>query len=309
MISDTIFVQQSLINNLFYLRTLKEYALNIELSFFGNNQELINTARDFREKYEDLLERAINLSQNKLAPILLNSQLFVTDYTLDMELLTEKLFGIEIDTSLTQRQRGQTSNGEAMIDQEAINELMQLNREASNLSQNFLDFLEYILDQMKTKELFSYSYPAFYQYMILETTLFISELERLISKSGVEPTYIVGFQFGELQGMKNQAQFIKGLSDSNQLGIISQAESFEKEFSDLLEKYQNVKLSPDVQRLLNDESLDVTERFQAFVSSIIERILDDELYFIVEPLFFDNLLTDINYFIYLLKGSDIGIQK
>ena len=45
MISDSLLVQQSLINNLFYLRTLREFSINIALSLFENNQEYINTMK------------------------------------------------------------------------------------------------------------------------------------------------------------------------------------------------------------------------------------------------------------------------
>jgi len=309
MISDNVFVQQSLINNLFYLRTLKEYALNIELSFFGNNQELIDTARDFRNNYEKLLERAINLAENVIDPVLLDYQIFVTNYTLDTEELTEKLFGVDINTSLTEKQLAQKSNGNKNVNQETIDSVMQLNKDAFTITENFLDFIKYNLEQIERQELFSYSYPTFYRYMITETALFISELARLISKSGVEPTYITGFKISELQSMKRQAQFIKGLADPEQVGVINQANQFVNDFNDLIENFQNVKLSPEVQKVLNEQSLEIVERFRAFVSTIIERVLASELYFIVEPIFFDNLLTDINYFIYLLKGSELGIVE
>lgn len=307
MINDILLVQQSLTNNLFYLRTLRDFSLNIELSFFENNQELINAARDFRMKAEKLLERAITLGNNKLFSEILDSQIFVTNYTLDSELLTEKLFDIDINTSLTEKEKELTGNSQYKTDTNTVNEIQQLNKDSLELTNEFLDFLEYILNNMRQNRLFSYSYPTFYEYMLLDINLFKSELERLINKIDVEPTYIFSFQVGDLEAMKRQTQFISGLADPNQIGIISQAEKFGEEFEQLLEEYKGSKVSPDTQKVLNEKALDVTERFKAFVSTIIEKVLGEDAYFIVEPLFLNNLLTDINYFIYLLKGSSLGI--
>ena len=309
MLNDTLFMQQSLTNNLFYLRMLRDFSLNIELSFFENNQELINAARDFGKRAEELLEKNITLANNKLFKDILDSQIFISDYTLDSELLTEKLFDIDINTNLTEQVTNLTGNNQYVANEQDIEKVQPLNTSALDLVSEFIDFLEYILNTMKKNNLFSYSYPTFYEYILLDMNLFKSELERLIEKNGVGPTYILSLQVGKLDSMKKQTQFIQGLSDPNQTGIITQARNFEEEFNDLLAQYKVSNLSPDAQKVLNEKALDVTERFQSFLSTIIERLLAEELYFITPPIFLNNLLMDINYFIYLLKGSGLGILK
>ena len=309
MINDTLFIQQSLTNNLFYLRTLRDFSFNIELSFFENNQELIDAARDFGKRAEELLERTITLANQKLFQDILDSQIFITDYTLDSELLTEKLFDIDINTNLTEQEANLTGNNQYLANEQDVEEVQPLNTSSLDLVSEFIDFLEYILNTMRQNNLFSYSYPTFYEYMLLDMNLFKSELERLIEKNGVAPTYIFSLQVGEVESMKRQTQFIQGLSDPNQTGIITQARNFEEEFNNLLAEYRVSNLSPDAQKVLNEKALDVTERFQSFLSTIIERLFAKELYFITPPIFLNNLLTDINYFIYLLKGSGLGILK
>lgn len=309
MINDTLFIQQSLTNNLFYLRTLRDFSFNIELSFFENNQELIDAARDFGKRAEELLERTITLANQKLFQDILDSQIFITDYTLDSELLTEKLFNVDINTNLIEQESNLTGNNQYLANTQDVEEVQSLNTSSLDLVSEFIEFLEYILNTMKQNNLFSYSYPTFYEYMLLDMNLFKSELERLIEKNGVGPTYIFGLQVGEVESMKRQTQFIQGLSDPNQTGIITQARNFEEEFNNLLAQYRVSNLSPDAQKVLNEKALDVTERFQSFLSTIIERLLAEKLYFITPPIFLNNLLTDINYFIYLLKGSGLGILK
>lgn len=308
MISDNLLIQQSLINNLFYLRTLREFSLNIALSFFQNNQEYIDTAMDFGKKFEDLGERTITLAQNRLNPELLNIGIFVTPYTLDCELLTESLFGVDINTSLTEKELNLSVSDNTKLDSNIVDSITILNKDIYVVVENFIDFMNTILNEMNNNITFSSSYPLFYKYALLEANLYLRDLDRLINKSGVDPVFIAGFQFYYLQVMKWQAQFIAGYSDPEQEAIIRQARNFENEFILLMEKYDNSQISPEKILIFNENALEIVERFKYFITTIIQGILNSELYFIVEPIFFDNLLTETNYFIYLLKGSNIGIS-
>ena len=308
MISNELLVQQSLINNLFYLRTLREFSINLELSFFENNQNYINTARDFGNRFEELGERTLTLAENRLAPQLLESGIFVTPYTLDSELLTEKLFGIDINTTLTETELSLTSGNSKQITQDIVDMVTKLNEDAYVVTQNFIDFVSAVLEEMINNETFSSSYPLFYRYMILESNLYLEDLERLIKKTSADPVYIVGFQYYYLQVMKWQTQFIAGLSNPEQQSIIDQVREFEKEFELLMSNYDNSQISPEKTLIFNENALEIVERFKYFITSIIQGVLNSNLYFIIEPIFLDNLLTEVNYFIYLLKGSNIGIS-
>ena len=83
MLSDTLFIQQSLINNLFYLRTIREFCLTIQLSFYENNKSYSEIAEGFRKRYEELEEQTIILAKNRLPQEIISSDSFVTNYTLD----------------------------------------------------------------------------------------------------------------------------------------------------------------------------------------------------------------------------------
>ena len=145
--------------------------------------------------------------------------------------------------------------------------------------------------------------------MILETDLLIKELDRLINKTGTDPILVVRYQYYYLEAIRWITKFIAGLSDPSQSDIINQARMFDQELSQLLNKYNNVVITPDIEIKLNNEALDISSRIQSFLSSIIVKVLNGDAYFIVEPMFLDNLLTDINYFIYLLNGAKAGIPN
>lgn len=309
MKEDALFAQQSLIDNLFYLRTIRMFALNIQLSFFENNQDLIDIASDFGKKCEELGKVAIDLADGKLDIQLKDVQIFLTPYTLDAELLTEKLFGIDINTDLTETELNLNYGNTNNVDQQYIEKLKELNNNTYLLVNNFYDFCNHILERINNNELFSYSYPLFYQYMILETDLLIKELDRLINKTGTDPILVVRYQYYYLEAIRWITKFIAGLSDPSQSDIINQARMFDQELSQLLNKYNNVVITPDIEIKLNNEALDISSKIQSFLSSIIVKVLNGDAYFIVEPIFLDNLLTDINYFIYLLNGAKAGIPN
>ena len=309
MKEDALFAKQSLIDNLFYLRTIRMFALNIQLSFFENNQDLIDIASDFGKRCEEFGKVAIDLADGKLDMQLKDVQIFLTPYTLDAELLTEKLFGIDINTDLTETELNLNYGNTNNVDQQYIEKLKELNNNTYLLVNNFYDFCNHILERINNNELFSYSYPLFYQYMILETDLLIKELDRLINKTGTDPILVVRYQYYYLEAIRWITKFIAGLSDPSQSDIINQARMFDQELSQLLNKYNNVVITPDIEIKLNNEALDISSRIQSFLSSIIVKVLNGDAYFIVEPIFLDNLLTDINYFIYLLNGAKAGIPN
>ena len=76
-----------------------------------------------------------------------------------------------------------------------------------------------------------------------------------------------------------------------------------------MKKYQDTSITPDTLKVLNEEGINLVESFIAFLSKIIDGVLNQNYYFIVEPIFLDNLLTEAYYFLYLLKGADYGIKE
>ena len=100
MINDNEFVEESLIINLYYLRTLREYTARIEVSLPEKYQDYIKKSRNLAKKAENLGAELLEISNNKIPEKALLSGIFLTKYTIELELLTEKLFGIDINTNL-----------------------------------------------------------------------------------------------------------------------------------------------------------------------------------------------------------------
>lgn len=309
MLSDILYGQQSLIDNLFYLRTIREFCVNIELSFYSNNKNYSEVANNFKTGCEELGAIAIELADNKIPTRVFESGSFVSNYTLDTELLTEKLFDINLNTDLTIKEMNlNTTDNLSDFTNDELERISELNNNSINLAQNFIDFCNDILTELRKSNLFSYSYPLFYNYMIEETTLYMNDLKRIQNKTNADPTFVTSYEYWYSNSMMQACKFIIGLSDPAQETLILNADNYRKIFSKQMDAYKDVS-SPEKEKVLNNETIEHMKNFISFLSKLIERILNSELYFIVEPLFFDNLLTEANYFLYLLKGANYGIKK
>ncbi|HIT22662.1 MAG TPA: DUF2935 domain-containing protein [Candidatus Scybalousia intestinigallinarum] len=310
MINDTLFVQQSLTDNLFYLRTIRDFTVNIEISLPVKYQSYIDTARDFRKRCDEYLEKVLELSNNTLLTIFWDTGIFITPYTLSTELLTEKLFGIDLNTVLTEEEEKlNTIQNAPTPTEDQLIVIERLNNDAIILATNFFDYVSSILNDMLTQEIFSYSYPLFYNFMLREIGLYINDLKRINEKTSIDPIFVLGYESRYSLSMKNIAQFISGLADPSQEAIIQKAREFEQRFSEILDEYNKSNLDPTFQNELSQMTLATVQEFQDFLETIIKRILNKELYFIVEPLFWDNLFTFILYFNYLLQGVIYDVKK
>lgn len=311
MLTDTRYIVQSLIDHLFYLRTLREFCLNIELAFYQNNQNIIETAHGLGKRYEELGVEAVQLAEGRIPNEIIKNGYFLTNYTLNCELLTEKLFNVDINTNITVDQSNLTgfdNINDLKFDEEILNKINTLNNNTIQLTRNFIDFCKDLRNSMKEGNLFSYSYPLIYTYMIEEAGLFASDLERIQEKNNADPTYIINFEYYFSDSMRQASQFILGFSDPDQASIIVNADNYKKAFASLMRKYQQSSSSPDALKVLNEEAIDLVRSFRSFLGKTIEGVLNNINYFIVEPVFLDNLLTEANYFLYLLQGASFGIK-
>ena len=81
-----------------------------------------------------------------------------------------------------------------------------------------------------------------------------------------------------------------------------------KKVYDIDKNIKVMNITPDSQLKLNQSTIQYVEDFIKFLRVIINGILNNKYYFIVDPIFFDNMLTEAYYFLYLLKGARYGIQ-
>ena len=126
-------------------------------------------------------------------------------------------------------------------------------------------------------------------------------LKRLIAFQNADPTYVSNFEYNYVKTLMDTAMYIRGLVNPTSIDIFIKAQSFVVQFTHLSEEYKAVGLTPENQLILSSRTLELVERYSEFIASVIERVLTGEVYFIIEPIFLDNIYTEANYFKYVLN--------
>lgn len=303
MLKDEDYIKQSLTTNLFYLRTIREFCANLGLSFYQNNKEYIDRMEELAKRCERLGAKWVSYADGNISAETLQYQIFVTDYTYPLEELTEKLFGISINKDITRREGvlkpGTVTNPDAAF----IESVTKANEESLQITNDFLSVCEEILEKMQNNELFSYSYPALISFMIHEAEIYKNDLMRLLSRDTVDPIYAINNEFWYNNEMLYIISFLKGFIDPSHNEEIEELDRLQKEFYNLANSYKKTTLSPDTQIELTKKSITLVNHFHDLLKELIEGVLNKRIYFIVEPLFLDNMYTEVNYFRYILNQN------
>lgn len=301
MLSEVNFVQESIAINLYYLRTLREFCLNIQTSLVPFEKGYISKAESIALSCERLGNDITSFASGMVSKEALDYQIYVTQYTLECEKLTEKLFNIDIDTGITEKELQLKSGEPKTVSKEMVDSMKRINAEAFSLADEFSKLCTEIVDKMEINELFSYSYIALTRFMIYETELFKSGLERLIQQFQIDPSSAANYEFYFNNSMRSIAIFIEKLVDPINEDIFDKAKWFENSFNEAEETYKTTPLTPDNQKALTEKETLLVKEFHNFMEECIKKLLAREVYFIIEPIFWDNMYTQINFFQYILN--------
>ena len=303
MLTEEEFYKESIDANLYYLRTLRDFCINIELSFYGDNPYKGRAVLLARES-QDLGREIVTLTNGKVPSKGLNYQIFYTEYTLPIERLTEKLFNLNLGTDITEMQLKLTPTDTFEVNDELITTLTSFNDRATSIANEFINLAREIRDEMTSNNLFSYSYPTMYNFMIITIELYIGELNRLKERIRKDPIIALDTEYGYNITAYEITSFLRGLIDPNATSYIEVLNNILNEiYPELLEDYNSLPLSPENQQNLTERSIAVIRRVRLLISNMLRDLLDAKLYFIIEPLAIDNFYRNINYFLYALDAD------
>lgn len=310
MLTDQEFFLQSLVSNLYYLWTLREYSARIQVSFPPIYENYINKSFELARRAEILSKRVAEYAYKGLPENVIESGIVLTPYTLELELLTEKLFGIDIDTSITEKEKN-IKIGIVNPSKEEVRDMENINKDALILVNDFINFANELYEKIENQEIFTFYYNSINLYLVEEAKLYVSSLERLREKATVNPSYVIDAQYFGTLGMQAIATYIRGEIDPIHKDIFDEANNFVIEYRNMLNEYENMIMTPKSQKNMTLNSLELAERLKSFVEKCIEKLLKKEIYFISAPITKDNELTAINFFIFGLKeivlASDTNI--
>lgn len=294
MLNNEKLLSYSLVNGLTYLITLRAFCQNINFSFLENNQTYKNSAKNFYEKFTNLTKELLKYADGNLSKEFLESGALITKYTIPTVELTEKLFATSISLDIMKTMQSLKPGTPQNISDDITEQINMINKVSLVICLNFKDFLKDIFEKETDNEIFSYSYPFLIRKMIEETQFYISILERLIRRLDMDPTFAVKNEYQSINLIKAFGMFLRSFIDPSRSDLIIKAQSYVVESDNLLNEYKNLSLTPDNQRILTAKGKKIEERFSEFLATIIEQLLNAEVYLIVEPIFLDNMLRSIN---------------
>lgn len=298
MLTDKDIFEQSLYNHIYFAGSVRSFCSTIGLTFLKNNDDYIERAIDLGFRASDIINKTILLMNNELAKNVIDNDIYITPYTKEISLLTQRLFEISLVIQIDKDLQILNTRKEVVFNDETMEKIDNLNKESLVLINDFKLFCQEIKMKIEGGELFSYSYPDFFNYMYDEISVYGRDIERIISKKDYTDFYISEYTYYFNELLRESALYIRGFLDTKDQDIFDMASFYINAFANLTEKYlknneDNINLNIETEKLVIN--------YQKFVTGVIDKLLKAKIYFITPPITLDNFLTNINVYLFLMK--------
>ena len=289
--------EESLANHSFFASSIRSFCTAIGLTFFKNNQDYIDRAVALGRRATEIINLTISYMSRDLANETIENEVYITKYTEDIDLLTQELFGVDLEMQLDKDLQVLRSRGNVEYNNATMEKIDKLNNQALILINDFQSFCQEIITKLDNQDLFSYLYPDYFDYMVEQSSVYKRDLERILSKKDYSDFYLkeYAFYFNEL--LRKSAEYIRGFLDTSHQDVFDMATYYITAFTNLGVKY--LKNTSD--NSLNEETIRLVTNYKSFVENTIERLLRAEIYFITPPVVLDDFLTNVNVYLFILN--------
>lgn len=299
MINDQRYVILSLELHLFFSRIMKEHSFFLEAGFTPKDSSLANEAEYYKNEFEKLLSYAVSASNGIIRSSVLNSEEFITDFTLGAEIKTQNFTGIEINQNITKMESELHSGNNPKVSSNRVNYVSKLNVNAQRLLGGLINFKQKILNGILSCNLFTVNYPLLVEHILREAKLYLSLVNDLENRVDIDTKNIRETELFWDQIMMEHSQFIRGLLDPTEENLIDTADEFAHEFKDLMEEAQAI--TDATINSITGETLDKTIQLKNFKQAGTEGISSCKIRSIILPLLADHVLRESNHYIRLLE--------
>ena len=293
------YVTSSLEVHLFFGRIMKEHSLFLMAGFPSSEKELISRADWFRQEFEKALEMAVQLADGRISEDVLHFGEVVTDFTEIAECQTQRLSGIPIDMDITRAEENLRGGMWDNFCRQTVMQVNNLNRRILSLLNGLIPFKEMALQKVLSCSLYSANYPLLLEHIIREAKLYRQFVSELVQKGRLPEQNMREVELFWNQIMMEHAQFIRGLLDPTDCTLMETADGFADDYCRLLEAARHQDSCACGGRM--DNSLELTEKYQAFKSAGVKGITGCDIRSLIIPLLADHVLREANHYLRLLK--------
>ena len=295
------YIADSLEQHLFFARIMKEHAFFLKVGFLPPNADLAQEGEHFLRQFENLLSRAIALSNCVVRSCVLKSGEIFTEFTQEAERQTQRMTGTRLNHSLTIREMqlvGRACNDDFRVSRSLRSQVCQLNRDGLVLINGLIDYKQRLLDLVHSCRIFTVNYPLLIEHILREAQLYRANLRRL---EGLDDCSCQDLRDSEPfwnRIMMEHAFFIRGLLDPTEADLICTADNFAQDYNRLLE----ATAAANDQTMCSCDTLDLTQKFRDFKQAGAEGIEACKIKSIILPLLADHVLREANHYIRLLEA-------
>lgn len=303
MLSKQHYIHHSLHLNLFFLRIIKEHFIFLEAALFMKNKILMREANLFKEQFEQLLKHTVMMAQCLMPAMGLDTDEFVTKYTLDAEKITEYATGIPIDRHITQLELSSLSDKPSKhTSVPAEEQVYRLNERIIKAVSAVITVKTNLLEDVLSCKLFVNTYPSLLEHVTEEAAHYLEHLTRL--QKGMEidtKADLLKHENFWNHIMAEHSYFIRGLLDPEEKDLFNIADTFAKEFDRLTEETASFdEFSADLS-MLTAHTLKAVTAIREFKSQATEGLLNCQIKAIILPLLADHVLREANHYRHSLR--------
>lgn len=300
MLDENKYVIQSLELHLFFARIMKEHSLFLHMGFLNKDSNFMRESNKYKLKFEDILSDSIELGDGIVSNSFLKSNEIITNFTVDVELITENLTGIAINKNVTKMETKLEGINSPKITPNLINYIKRLNRNAEMSVNGLIEFKQQVLKLFLEGKIFIQNSALLLQHIIREAELYKSYLIDIENGIDIETKSIKEKELFWSKQMMEHSIFIRQLLDGSEETLMGVCDQFTKSYKELID---TTKKSMDLSMDITKNSLSETIKFRDFKETATKGVMDNKIRSNIIVLLADHVLREANHFIRILEKS------
>lgn len=298
MISNEEFIRQSIESNLIYCGSMLEFTYSLGFSFLAKDIDITNEIKRFYDSFKKQMIETINIANRNIKEELIDSNILYTKYTIPLYELAEDITGNKADIDIIKKLIT-LKPGIPVVSEDLLNKVKNINQNTLNLLKEYTDFNTYLNNQVSSLNLFVFKYGMYLEDVKNRSIFYYENLSRIMNKEKVS-VILIDKNIEEIKNlMERNALFINGFINQSEDNIITEARNFADEFNQL-DLSNTSKLSEAQTKVIYNKAYTLINSFIEFITSLIEKILNRSIQFMVGPAYLDICLREANAFKYNL---------